>query len=295
MKIGLAALLGILVLFATGTPPASAEGDGRTLLAVFAHADDEFFVMPLLARYARKGAEVRLVVAANQGAWAPTTDLTSEEEITALRAAEARCSAAALGLRPPTILGMRDGGLGEAVVPPWATLSQLGESLRTVFAEVRPDVVVTWGPDGGYGHPDHRLLSAVVTELVQAKVDGAPEVLLYAAIPSDRMPEGPPLGMLPLVGTDPEYLTVRVPYEAADLKATEAAFACYASQFPPLALAGAPRQAHEQMWRGRVALRPWAGELAGEDVFALRRKVSGGPSEAGPPDDAPVTPRGWRQ
>ena len=45
-------------------------------------------------------------------------------------------------------------------------------------------------------------------------------MLLYAALPSDRMPEGPPLGAFPLLGTDPAYLTIRVPYEADDLEAT---------------------------------------------------------------------------
>lgn len=273
MRIGVLVLLGTFLV--VGIPPATAQEDDRTLLAVFAHADDEFFVMPLLARYAREGADVRLVVAASRGAWAPTTDLTTDDAVTALRADEARCSAAALGIRPPTILAMRDGGLGEAVAPPWATLRQLEDALRAVFAEVRPDVVVTWGPDGGYGHPDHRLVSAVVTQLVQGRADGAPDVLLYAAIPSDRLPEGPPLGAFPLIGTDPEYLTVRVPYDDADLEASQAAFACYASQFPPVVLAQGPRQADEQMWRGHVSLRPWAGRLRGDDVFSLRRGPAG--------------------
>ncbi len=155
--------------------------------------------------------------------------------------------------------------------PPWARLSQLEDSLRAVFSEVRPDVVVTFGPDGGYGHPDHRLVSAVVTQLVQAGAEGAPGTLLYVALRSDRMPEGPPLGFFPLLGTDPAYLRVRVPYEAADLEATQRAFACYTSQFPAPALQLGPGQVHQQAWRGEIALRPWAGGLGGDDVFALHR------------------------
>ena len=133
MKHATLVLLGILALTVR---PLAAQEDNRTLLAVFAHADDDFFVMPLLARYAREGADVRVVVAANRGTYAPMTDLTDEDAVTAHRAEEARCSATALGLHPPTIFDLPDGGLGAAVVPPWATLRQLEDSLRAVFAEL---------------------------------------------------------------------------------------------------------------------------------------------------------------
>ena len=50
-----------LTLFSAGS--AAAQGAGRTLVAVFAHADDEGAAAPILARYAREGAQVYLVIA----------------------------------------------------------------------------------------------------------------------------------------------------------------------------------------------------------------------------------------
>ena len=46
-------------------------------------------------------------------------------------------------------------------------LSAIVAKLEQVIRDVAPDAVLTWGPEGGYGHPDHRLVSAVVTQIVQ--------------------------------------------------------------------------------------------------------------------------------
>lgn len=244
------------------------EAAGRTLVAVFAHADDEFLVAPLLARYAREGADVHLVIATRGEKWAPQTDLAPGDEIAAVRAAEARCAGERLGIHPPVLLSFDDGSLGERVRPPWATLARLEEELTELFRELSPDAIVTWGPDGGYGHPEHRLVGAVVTQLVQRRAEGAPEALLYVGIPAERLPEEQPPGGIPWQGTAMEYLTVQVPYSPADFEAVKASFACYRSQFPEEALEVLPLQA-QQVWQGRVFLRPWFGAARGDDLFAL--------------------------
>lgn len=261
-------LLGILSLM-TALPATAQVQDDRTLLAVFAHADDEFIVSPLLARYAREGADVHLAVVTRGEKWAPQTDLAPGDEIAAVRAAEGRCAAEALGINPPLQLSFDDGSLGERVRPPWATLSRLEKQLREMLVQVQPDVVITWGPEGGYGHPEHRLVGAVVTQLVQQRVEGAPDRLLYAGIPSERLPDEPKPGDLPWKGTDMEYLTLQVPYTEADLEAVEESFACYESQFPAEVLQHGALQAHQAIWQGEVFLRPWFGVVGGDDVFSL--------------------------
>lgn len=254
-------------------PPATAQEedtqDSRTLLAVVAHADDELVMSPLLARYAREGAEVHLAIVTRGEKWAPQTDLAPGDEIAAVRAKEARCSAKALGIEPPIQLSFDDGSLGERVRPPWATLSRVEEELRDLFLRVRPDVVITWGPDGGYGHPEHRLVGAVLTQLVQREVEGAPRHLLYVGVPKDRLPEEPEPGSQPWQGTAEEYLTVRVPYTDADAEAMRAAFACYESQFPEEVRRAYPGLLHEGVLRGQVFLRPWFRAVGGDDVFEL--------------------------
>lgn len=261
-------LLGILPLV-IALPATAQVQDDRTLLAVFAHADDEFVVSPLLARYAREGADVYLAILTRGEKWAPQTDLAPGDEIAAVRAAEARCAAEALGINRPLQFSFDDGSLGERVRPPWATLSRVKEKLQELFVQVQPDVVITWGPDGGYGHTEHRLVGAVVTQLVQQSVEGAPSHVLYAGIPVERLPEEPKPGDLPWEGTDMEYLTVRVPYTEADLEAVEESFACYESQFPAEVLQYGARQAHQAIWQGEVFLRPWFGVVSGDDVFSL--------------------------
>lgn len=259
-------------LFLLYASPSDARAqEDRVLLAVFAHPDDEIFVSPTLARYAREGADVHLVLATRGERWAPETDLEPGDEIAEVRAEEARCSAAALGINPPILLPFGDGSLGQRVRqgPPWETLAQLENRLAEILEELRPDVVVTWGPEGGYGHPDHRLVGAVLTQMVQRRAVGAPSHLLYVGLPSERWPaEGFGLEM-PWQPTASEYLTVRVAYTDADFDATQRAFACHESQFPPTVLRAFPQRLHELVWQGQVFFRPWFGAVTGDDLFTL--------------------------
>jgi LmbE family N-acetylglucosaminyl deacetylase len=179
-----------------------------------------------------------------------------------LRAEEARCSCRALGIEPPLQLGFEDGGLGKPSDPPDAYLKQLVQRIRDLLAEVRPDAVVTWGPEGGYGHPDHRLVGAVVTEVVQSGADGAPSRLLYPGIPADHARSADPRWAV----ADPRFLTVRVPYDDTDLAATRRAFACHQSQFAPDAIEPLVGRLNARL-RGHVYLRPWFGAGAADDVF----------------------------
>jgi LmbE family N-acetylglucosaminyl deacetylase len=237
----------------------------RTLLAVFAHPDDEAFVGPLLSHYARRGVRVRLAIVTEGARGAsPRLGVGAGPEMARLRAQEARCSCRALGVEPPVQLGFEDGGLGKVSDPPDAYLKQVERSVRELLARERPDVVVTWGPEGGYGHPDHRLVGAVVTEAVQAGADGAPARLFYSGIPADHARSTDPRWAV----VDPRFLTVRVPYDDVDLAATRQAFACHQSQFAPDQVEPLLGRLNARL-RGRVYLRPWFGDAAGDDLFAV--------------------------
>lgn len=265
-------LIPVTLLFLLYASPFNARAqEDRVLLAIFGHPDDEIFVSPILARYAREGADVHLVLATRGEKWAPETDLEPGDEIAEVRAGEVRCSAAALGVNPPILLPFGDGSLGEPVRegPPWETLAQLEGRLAKILKELRPDVVVTHGPEGAYGHPDHRLVGAVLTQMVQRRAEGAPSRLLYVGFPSERLPaEGFGLEM-PWQPTASEYLTVRVAYTDADFDAARRAFACHESQFPPMMLQAFPQRLHELVWQGQVFFRPWFGAVTGDDLFTL--------------------------
>ena len=256
-------LLALSVLMAA--PSASPAEGTRNLLAVFAHPDDETLVAPLLAAYARRGVRVQLAIVTDgeKGTQAHAA-IPAGPELAKVRAEEARCSCRALGIEAPILLGFKDGELGKQSRPPWGPLAEVQAELAKLLARARPDAVITFGPEGAYGHPDHRLVGAVVTQLVQAGADGAPARLFYLGLPKDRLPQRE--GGIPWSPTEPRFLTVRVPFEAADLAASRAALACHKSQFRAEELEPLT-QFMAQVLGGRVYLRPWFGAAQADDVF----------------------------
>jgi LmbE family N-acetylglucosaminyl deacetylase len=260
-----------VLLLAVGLVPPSPAEEPRRLLAVFAHPDDEIFAGPLLAAYARRGVKVHLaIVTDGEKGTNPHAGIPAGAELARVRMEEARCSCRALGIEPPILLGFKDGELGQVAKPPGGPLAKVAAEVGRVIQELRPDAIVTWGPEGGYGHPDHRLVGAVVTQLVQARADGAPRVLVYPGFPKDRFPATTP-GNVPWSPTDAQFLTVRVPYEAADLAATRTALGCHKSQFPAEQV-GPLTDFMDQVLGGGVYLRPWFGAASADDVFKIERR-----------------------
>lgn len=157
-----------------------AQTSDRVLVAIFAHPDDEIPPGPMLAMYAREGADVRLVLATNGERGTGVSKIPAGEALGRARAQEAMCSAVRLGIKPPVLLDLGDGVLAVA-----ATLGRLEAEIARVLKELRPRVVLTWGPEGLDGHPDHRIVGAVVTQVVQGWADGDPPAL-YSSRTSAR-------------------------------------------------------------------------------------------------------------
>lgn len=239
-----------------------AQTPGRpVLVVVFAHPDDEIVVGPMLTRYAREGVDVRLVLATNGERGTRITNIPAGEALGRARALEAMCSAKRLGINSPILFDLGDGALAIA-----ANLKRLEADITRVLKELKPSVVVTWGPEGLDGHPDHRIVGAVVTQIVQAWPDGDPPALYYPGFPPDRaaaVPESP----FALTPTLDRFLTVRVPFEPRDLDTAWAAFACHETQLTPQERDAAyPRIL--KLMNGHVYLRPaFAQEAPRSDVF----------------------------
>jgi LmbE family N-acetylglucosaminyl deacetylase len=276
-------------LACTGGPPVSAQDSPRTLLAVFAHADDEEVIMPLLARYAREGVDVHLAIATDgqKGAHGPTS-IPAGEALAEARADEARCSCEALGIHPPILIGLVDGELHER-----ENQATLLKEITRLFAELKPDVVITWGPDGVTGHTDHRLVNSLVTQVFQAAEGDAPGQLYCAGLPTERLaalaqggglgrrgergpreaggprgesgpgqargprdPRGGPGGPGGFATVRSRYLPVRIAYQEEDGKKAAEALACHKSQYPPEVAAQRSGMARA-LENGTVYLRPW--------------------------------------
>jgi LmbE family N-acetylglucosaminyl deacetylase len=125
----------------------------RVLATILAHPDDETFgTGGTLIKYASEGAEVHsLCLTEGEQGWAggDGSPVIPREHVGAARALELAEAGRRMGLASTTCLKYPDGGL--AGVQPEYVIRDIVRWLR----QVRPDVVITWGPDGGYGHPDH--------------------------------------------------------------------------------------------------------------------------------------------
>jgi LmbE family N-acetylglucosaminyl deacetylase len=142
--------------------------DALRLLCVLAHPDDESLgTGGALALAAADGAETYVVTATRgeRGRFS-IGDRPSDDVVGSTREAELRAAAAELGVREVTILGYPDGGV--AVVNAAEATAAIAAHIR----RIRPHVVVTFGPDGAYGHPDHIAISQFTTAAV---VSAAPE------------------------------------------------------------------------------------------------------------------------
>jgi len=126
------------------------------LMGVFAHPDDETLgAGGMYARYAAEGVET-YVVCATRGERGWSEALGENPGLQALgkiREAELLAAAKVLGVREVSFLDYVDGDLDQA--PHAETVSKIVTHLR----QVRPQVVVTFPPDGAYGHPDHIAIS----------------------------------------------------------------------------------------------------------------------------------------
>jgi LmbE family N-acetylglucosaminyl deacetylase len=226
----------------------------RPLLAAFAHPDDERVIGPLLSRLAREGREVHLVIATDGSKGVRDhAGIPAGEALTAARKLEAECAAKRLGVRLH-LLGLEDGGLAS-----FSNLARLRTELEKVMGAVQPAVIITFGPEGGTGHPDHRLVGNVVTQIVQSDDRHRTIDLLYASLPTERLRTAP--ASSPSVnGVAENLLTVRVPVEARDVVAGQEAFACHRTQYTSPEMAAINRTlAH--VWNGTAYLRPWNGAI----------------------------------
>lgn len=261
----------LLVLACNGNLHAakSSEPAGRTMMAVFAHSDDELMVSPVLSKYAKLGVKIYLVIATDgsQGVTAHA-NIPPGDSLAKVRAKEALCTAATLGINPPILLGYDDGKLASI-----DNLISLHEKIDSLFNEIRPDVVITFGPDGSYGHPDHRLVGDVVTEVFQQERAEPLKQLLYIGFPKEVLSPALPIKTESvnwykkhLLTTQKKLLTYRIPYAEDDLKIGRNALGCCKSQFT--------EEMMDEIFilmaqtKGLIYFRPWLGSAAiRNDIF----------------------------
>ena len=158
-----------------GPMPIPKDLHGSSLLAVFAHPDDESIACGgLLAWCTDLGADVSLLCMTRgelgQGAG----------EVGETRRRELEAAARALGIGTVTLLDHGDGVL------PWLSAATLRSEIEAEIHARRPDVVLTFDSDGLYWHPDHIAVHELTTAAVTALGDAAP-ALYYVTLPPGSM------------------------------------------------------------------------------------------------------------
>lgn len=191
----------------------------KVLLAVLAHPDDETFGMGgTLALYARRGVEVHLVCA-TRGEVGEVDEkyLRGFNSIAERREAELRCAAEHLGLKAVHFLDYRDSGMpgspdnhhpGALAAAP---VDEVAAKVAHYIRLLKPQIVLTFDPIGGYRHPDHIAIHNATVKAFYAAGDAArypdglpgwqPAKLYYHVLPRGILRLA--VKLMPLFGKDP--------------------------------------------------------------------------------------------
>jgi LmbE family N-acetylglucosaminyl deacetylase len=226
---------------------------GRTLLGVWAHPDDEAYLSAgLMAEMRRHGDRV-VVVTATLGEHGTSDPVNwPPVRLAALRHKELRNSLGILGVDELHVLGFEDGTLAQ---------HDDTDAVARHIEAIDPDIIVTFGPDGLTGHPDHRAISRWTTDAWLAT--GSRTDLWYATVtPEFHRTWGPTNERVGIWAeqpeppcTDPADLahSTWLSDDIVDLKV--AALRAHASQTMTLqALLG--REAYREWWRTESFRRP---------------------------------------
>lgn len=161
----------------TTTPlaPSSPVADLGTVLGVWAHPDDETYLSAgLMAAAADAGQRVVCVNATRGEHGTPDPVRWPPERLARTRDHEIVAAMAVLGVDGHRCLGLEDGTL------PRLDRADGVSRVVEILEKVRPDTIVTFGPDGMTGHADHCTISAWTTAAWHAT--GAQARLLYATV-----------------------------------------------------------------------------------------------------------------
>jgi N-acetyl-1-D-myo-inositol-2-amino-2-deoxy-alpha-D-glucopyranoside deacetylase len=191
------------------------------LLALFPHPDDETFTAAgvMVAAAAR---EIRVtVICATRGEAGESSirGLASAEELGQIRERELRAAMACLGVVDVQVLGFCDSGMpgsADALHPRAFVRADVHDAAMLLvpkIRELRPQTIITFGPDGIYGHPDHLHMHKVAVHAVILSAGGSPEgpewptpwrtpAAYFATFPREDMTDimdrpGSPLASLP--------------------------------------------------------------------------------------------------
>lgn len=235
--------------------------EGKVILAAFAHPDDEMTVAPILARYAREGAKVHLVIVTDGRLGVnDKTDYVAGGGVVAMRQREMKCAASELGVELVHLKYHDQLKSGEGYDGHIPHVRSMIKAMHGIVEKLKPDVIITWGPEGGYAHIDHRLVSLTMTQIFTSRVWDRPTSLYYYGTPTESI-EDPESKIIQ--GQDKKYLTTHVSYTEEDMIKAYNSVICHVSQLQ-----------HTRSWETYKAKREKNGKIIYLRKFVAPIKIS---------------------
>jgi len=204
------------------------QGNTKTILAIFPHSDDQAAVGQVLLKYSKQ-AKVYIIYIVDDIDTSGLDITLAGDSINHVKIAEAKCSCTKLNVQPIFL------GMGRLIYDPkkksgeyFMKTKKLKQILQQKIEDLKPDAIITYGPDGDNGHPEHRIVSGIITELIlyNGWVERYP--LYYMGWPKEKNPKDQPEGAGEL---DKKYLTVEIHYSEEDEALAFEAFTCYKKEF----------------------------------------------------------------
>lgn len=198
----------------------------KTILGIFPHPDDENMIGQVLAKYARLGHDVYIIIATDGKDGTRVTNIPAGDSLGTLRQMETICACESLGINPPIYLHIHRLDTKFGVRPYLNGRKIFMEALKKHIQYFKPDVLLTFGPDGEYGHSEHIVTGAMVTELLlrEGWVEKYP-IYFPVDVEEDVM-EDDELGYV-----DKQYLNLKITYTDEDEQKMINAAKCYNTQF----------------------------------------------------------------
>lgn len=218
-------LLLLFLLLAPSFCEAQKEQGKRTILFVGAHPDDETAISEVLHKYTRTGNKVFIIIATDGKDGTRVTNIPAGDSLGKLRKAESVCGCKVLGTESPIFFGIErlDTKIGTGKY--FKEHQRFMDSLKARIPLIKPDLIITAGPDGDTHHSEHIVAGAAVTELLLA--EGWVEKYPLYHFAWKKGTESVDPGSY----TDEQYFNVRITFTAEDEKSVIEAMNCYVTQY----------------------------------------------------------------
>ena len=208
----------------------SEKAASKTILVILAHPDDETAFGAALAKQARLGDKVYVIFAVD-AKFDTRLISASPDSLLKIKQREATCSCEVLGINKPIFLSFtsldRKHGNKDGVRDAVDTGNQFREKLKKFISNLQPDLIITFGPEGEYGHPEHIMVGSLVTELLLREGWVDAYSLYYFGWNKTQEADGD--GWVRYV--DDQYFNARITYTDEDEQKAIESIQCYPSGF----------------------------------------------------------------